>query len=94
MQIHQPKAGASKATTPPPVDFPERCCSKCGEAWPADEEFFLREKRSPDGWSRMCKACYLELPSVARRRAPTGRISSDWEALFADKPGRGAGHAN
>lgn len=42
----------------------ERCCSKCGEWWPDDTEFFFRTRGrtcSP------CKACYYELPSVVAK---------------------------
>ena len=46
----------------------EKTCSTCREAWPADVEFFFRDKRSADGLRRVCKACYYELPSVLNRR--------------------------
>lgn len=53
----------------------ERCCSRCGEWWPDDREFYYmsRGKTVPP-----CKACYAELPSVLakrdrRRQAQGGR---------------------
>lgn len=49
-------------------EVPEKLCSSCDEGWPADEEFFFREKRQADGLSRVCKACYNERPSMLKRR--------------------------
>lgn len=38
-----------------PLDVPEKLCHKCGEYWPATEEFFYR---SVEGYLRSpCKAC-------------------------------------
>lgn len=55
---------------------PERCCSKCGDWWPDDAEFYYQS----NGKSRQpCKACYAELPSVVakaeRRRVAQGASS-------------------
>lgn len=36
---------------------PERRCSKCGEYWPADDEFFHRCRT---GLASACKACTAE----------------------------------
>lgn len=46
----------------------EKTCSTCREAFPADAEFFFRDKRSADGLRSVCKACYYGLPSVMNRR--------------------------
>jgi hypothetical protein len=34
----------------------EARCSKCGEWWPADSEFFYMLHGRPHSW---CKACYI-----------------------------------
>lgn len=47
----------------------QKLCKKCGEHWPADTEFFWSDKSAADGLYFCCKACYAELPSVARRNA-------------------------
>lgn len=39
----------------------EKLCYKCGEWWPADEEFFY------PGFAQ-CKACYLEAKYAKRRK--------------------------
>lgn len=36
-------------------------CSKCGEFWPADAEFFFMNKGRPHSW---CKACYRSDPKI------------------------------
>ncbi|WP_428719113.1 hypothetical protein [Undibacterium curvum] len=36
-------------------------CSKCGEFWPADAEFFYMNKGRPHSW---CKACYRNDPKI------------------------------
>lgn len=46
----------------------EKTCGTCREAFPADAEFFFRDKRSADGLRSVCKACYYGLPSVMNRR--------------------------
>ncbi|MCQ4242507.1 hypothetical protein [Stutzerimonas stutzeri] len=69
------------------TSVPEKLCSKCGECWPADTEFFYRQAGRPDGLGSMCKACYAETPSMIRRNAGKKKLnhaSSPWEALFAD----------
>lgn len=43
---------------------PEQLCSKCGEYWPADPEFFYRSKTGLRG---VCKACYAEQEALRRR---------------------------
>lgn len=44
----------------------EARCSKCGEYWPADAEFFYMLRGRPHSW---CKACYIE-DRVAKGRRP------------------------
>lgn len=46
----------------------QKTCGKCQEQYPADQEFFFRDKRSADGLRSICKACYYELPSVLNRK--------------------------
>jgi hypothetical protein len=44
---------------------PQRQCSKCGDWWPDDAEFYFMANgklRQP------CKACYYELPSVIAKQ--------------------------
>lgn len=35
----------------------EKLCCTCHEWWPADAEFFARNRARPDGLSSQCKAC-------------------------------------
>ncbi|HBN61422.1 MAG TPA: hypothetical protein DD442_15595 [Halomonas sp.] len=45
---------------------PEKLCTKCGEWWPDDSEFYYLT----NGLTiQPCKACYEQLPSVIRKRA-------------------------
>ncbi|WIX04481.1 hypothetical protein [Stutzerimonas balearica] len=92
MQAHHTQGGGAQhnpACHPHLItiaDVPEKLCRKCGDTWPADGEFFYRQAAKPDGLSDICKACYVELPSViARNRYKAGRISSDWERLFQEE---------
>jgi hypothetical protein len=39
-------------------------CSKCGEFWPADSEFFFMSKGKPHSW---CKACYCNDPKIVAK---------------------------
>ena len=54
-------------------------CTRCGEFWPADEEFFYRHA---GGWHSYCKACYLSHPCITARRAkplpPRGSSGASW----------------
>ncbi|AVX13837.1 MULTISPECIES: hypothetical protein [Pseudomonadaceae] len=67
-------------------EFPEQTCTKCGESWPADTEFFFADKGKARGLSHTCKACFEELPSVRAKRAKVQRapLRSPWENLFPD----------
>lgn len=44
----------------------ERLCTKCDEYWPDDAEFFYTKNGKTQ---QPCKACYVQLPSRAARRA-------------------------
>ena len=46
----------------------EKLCTKCGEWWPADLEFFPSAPAKIGGLFYCCRACNRALPSVARRR--------------------------
>jgi hypothetical protein len=39
-------------------------CTRCGEKWPADTEFFSRSARNRDGLDNWCKACWSEYKSA------------------------------
>jgi hypothetical protein len=50
----------------------ERRCTKCGDYWPEDREFWFIGKRKNQNKpciQQPCKACYYELPSVLAKRA-------------------------
>jgi len=39
----------------------EKRCTRCGDWWPADEEFFPKNRvRTKRGLSPWCKACFTE----------------------------------
>lgn len=38
----------------------EKRCTRCGESWPADTEFFPRDAGRKDGLNAWCKACWSE----------------------------------
>lgn len=40
----------------------EKCCPRCNEYFPFDEEFFFKNgfKNGIQKWTARCKACYLE----------------------------------
>lgn len=44
-----------------------RVCTRCGNAYPPTREFFFRNKAMRDGLRPECKACYREMPSIAKR---------------------------
>ena len=39
------------------AEGPEKFCGTCREWWPADTEFFFRDRGSPSGLYTSCKAC-------------------------------------
>ncbi len=39
-------------------------CTKCGDFWPADPEFFFFSNGRPHSW---CKACYLNDPNIVAK---------------------------
>jgi hypothetical protein len=51
-------------------------CTKCGEFWPADAEFFFFSNGKPHSW---CKACYKSDPKVVAKR------QRECEALKAER---------
>jgi hypothetical protein len=60
----------AKASAPDgPFKEEEKLCSGCQESYPADAEFFYRDRRAKDGLRGVCKGCYSELPSVQKRQA-------------------------
>ena len=40
-------------------------CSKCGEFWPEDNEFFFYSGGKPHSW---CKACYRNDPKMVAKK--------------------------
>ena len=44
----------------------EKLCKKCGEYWPADEEFFFKGNDS-DGLHSWCKACVINNKRIQRQ---------------------------
>ena len=64
---------------------PDKVYNACGEAWPADTEFFHREPRNSDGLSCRCKACragYDRQRNGTARRCQ-GRLTLGLQAVFA-----------
>jgi hypothetical protein len=54
----------------------ERLCTKCGDYWPEDREFWFignRKNQNKPCIQQPCKACYYELPSVVAKRAKRQR---------------------
>ena len=49
----------------------EKLCTRCGEYWPADEEFFYRAKEKKDGLNPWCKCCYLEWKKTRPKKLVT-----------------------
>jgi len=43
----------------------ERRCTKCGDYWPDDAEFFYTSRGKTQ---QPCKACYAQLPSRVARK--------------------------
>lgn len=42
------------------TDAIERLCSRCGEWWPADTEFFVLSPGTAGGLATACRACRLQ----------------------------------
>jgi hypothetical protein len=55
-----------------PAPAGEKRCSRCGECWPADREFFSPDRHTHDGLAHTCKACQADHKRAARGR-PIGR---------------------
>lgn len=51
----------------------ERVCTRCGEAWPYDAEFFHRHPKGFLGLGPMCRACRAEGSGRAG-----SRLTDDW----------------
>lgn len=71
----------------------ERRCTKCGEFWPEDNEFWYignRRDQNKPCIQQPCKACYVELPSRKVRRAkPKGeKENENFADFFRRFPGR------
>lgn len=49
-------------------DTPEKLCHKCGEHWPATDEFFYRSTRNRSNFRSPCKAC------IDEKRRETGAV--------------------
>ena len=52
-----------------------KTCTKCGDTWPLDEQFYHRKSGSPDGFASHCKACVAEYK--AARRCPIPATDHD-----------------
>lgn len=44
----------------------EKACTRCGEFWPADEEFFRRRSPSCPRLAAWCRACEAEQKAESR----------------------------
>lgn len=65
-----------------------RVCTRCGNAFPATQEHFFRAKHMRGGLRPECKACYYEMPCVAKKY-PKGpkvqRQAADREPADAER---------
>lgn len=63
----------------------DKVCNECGEAWPADTEFFRRAPDNKDGLGGTCKACRAgydrERNGTAHRRQ--GLLTQGLQPVFA-----------
>ena len=50
----------------------EKRCTRCGDYWPADGEFFGHQPNNRNGLSSQCRACLAESRRESRQR--TGRM--------------------
>lgn len=74
--------------TDPLLGACKQCC-RCGEAWPADREFFHTNARYDDGLSHYCIACATEMKSAATaRRAALAAGEIDATARYRLVAGR------
>lgn len=49
----------------------ELLCTRCGEYWPADREFWFMTRGDPHSW---CKACYVEYRVSLGLQSGRGRL--------------------
>ena len=54
----------------------EKRCARCGEYWPADEEFFAACKNNKSGLHSYCRACCTErkVKSYERKAVETMKV--------------------
>lgn len=52
------------------ADIAEKTCKRCGEGWPADNEFFNLQKGGRDGLAAICRACKWDCDAVRRKPEP------------------------
>lgn len=68
----------------------EKLCESCDETWPADSQFWFKDKSRPDGLSYCCKACYYEnvRPPDYRRKTPVevGRLTDELALILTPLP--------
>lgn len=63
----------------------EKTCTKCQEQWPADTEFFHRERRNADGLTGECIACkasYDSCRSAGRFSKSNGALTRELQSVF------------
>lgn len=63
----------------------EKTCTKCQEQWPADTEFFHRERRNADGLTGECIACKASYDSyriAGRFSKRNGSLTRELQSLF------------
>lgn len=59
----------------------EKTCTRCGEDWPADQDFFHYDITKADKLSDDCHACRLS--GSNKRRGTAGRLTTELQGLFA-----------
>ena len=67
----QPRAANRGAKLRNTEEGPEKLCTRCGEWWPADGEFFYSDPDGVAGLFYCCKACYQEwkAANAAKKKA-------------------------
>ena len=55
------------------VQDEEKQCTRCGEWWPADLEFFHASTKGKAGLNYQCKACYREWLAASGNRPSAAR---------------------